>query len=53
VRRALRHRRARDPRLPPHNLHATWLVPSMSPAMADLDLEGFGLDLRGTDLWGV
>jgi beta-carotene ketolase (CrtO type) len=32
-----------------HNLHATWLVPSMSPAMADLDLEGFGLDLRGTD----
>lgn len=33
-----------------HNTHACWLVPAMSPAMADLDLEGFGLDLRGTDV---
>ncbi len=33
-----------------HNTHAAWLVPAMSPAMADLDLEGFGLDLRGTDI---
>ena len=33
-----------------HNLHATWLVPAMSPAMADLDLESNGLDLRGTDV---
>ncbi len=33
-----------------HNLHAVWLVPAMSPAMADLDLEGFGLELRGTDV---
>lgn len=32
-----------------HNTHAAWLVPAMSPAMEDLDLEGFGLDLRGTD----
>ena len=32
-----------------HNLHATWLVPSTSPAMADLGLEDFGLELRGTD----
>jgi beta-carotene ketolase (CrtO type) len=33
-----------------HNLHATWLVPSMSPAMADLELERYGLELRGTDV---
>ena len=33
-----------------HNLHATWLVPSISPAMGDLDLEGLGLELRGTDV---
>ncbi len=33
-----------------HNTHACWLVPAMSPVMADLDLEGFGLDLRGTDV---
>ncbi len=33
-----------------HNTHALWLVPAMSPAMADLDLEGFGLDLLGTDV---
>ena len=33
-----------------HNTHAAWLVPAMSPAMADLDLEGFGLDLCGTDI---
>jgi beta-carotene ketolase (CrtO type) len=32
-----------------HNLHAAWLVPALSPAMADLELERFGLDLRGTD----
>ncbi|MBV6510149.1 MAG: hypothetical protein JJLCMIEE_03269 [Acidimicrobiales bacterium] len=33
-----------------HNTHAVWLVPAMSPAMTDLDLPGFGLDLRGTDV---
>ena len=33
-----------------HNTHAAWLVPAMSPVMADLDLEGFGLDLAGTDV---
>ena len=33
-----------------HNTHAAWLVPAMSPVMADLDLEGFGLDLCGTDI---
>jgi len=33
-----------------HNTHAAWLVPAMSPAMADLELEGFGLDLCGTDV---
>lgn len=33
-----------------HNTHATWLVPAMSPAMADLELASYGLDLRGTDV---
>jgi phytoene dehydrogenase-like protein len=33
-----------------HNTHAAWLVPAMSPPMADLELERFGLDLRGTDV---
>jgi phytoene dehydrogenase-like protein len=33
-----------------HNTHAAWLVPAMSPAMADLELERFGLDLFGTDV---
>ncbi len=33
-----------------HNTHAQWLVPALSPAMADLDLERFGLELRGTDV---
>jgi len=33
-----------------HNTHAVWLVPAMSPAMADLELERFGLDLFGTDV---
>jgi phytoene dehydrogenase-like protein len=33
-----------------HNTHAVWLVPAMSPAMADLELESFGLQLRGTDV---
>ncbi len=32
-----------------HNTHACWLVPALSPAMADLELEGCGLELRGTD----
>lgn len=32
-----------------HNTHACWLVPALSPAMADLELERFGLELRGTD----
>ncbi|MCC6642858.1 MAG: NAD(P)/FAD-dependent oxidoreductase [Deltaproteobacteria bacterium] len=33
-----------------HSTHAAWLVPAMSPAMADLELERFGLDLYGTDV---
>jgi len=33
-----------------HNTHAAWLVPAMSPAMADLELERFGLELKGTDV---
>jgi beta-carotene ketolase (CrtO type) len=33
-----------------HNTHAAWLVPAMSPAMADLALDSFGLDLHGTDV---
>ena len=33
-----------------HNTHAVWLVPALSPAMVDLDLERFGLELRGTDV---
>ncbi len=31
-----------------HNLHATWLISAMSPAMADLELEKFGLEWRAT-----
>jgi len=33
-----------------HNTHASWIVPAMSPAMADLELERYGLDLRGCDV---
>jgi len=33
-----------------HNTHAQWLVPAMSPAMADLELDRFGLELLGTDV---
>ena len=33
-----------------HNTHASWIVPAMSPAMADLELERHGLDLRGCDV---
>lgn len=33
-----------------HNTHAAWLVPAMSPAMADLGLEELGLHLVGTDV---
>ncbi len=33
-----------------HNTHAVWLVPAMSPAMADLELEQYGLRLMGTDV---
>ena len=32
-----------------HNTHASWIVPAMSPVMEDLELERFGLSLRGTD----
>ncbi len=32
-----------------HNTHANWLVPAMSPIMADLNLEQFGLELRATE----
>ncbi|MFZ5570368.1 MAG: phytoene desaturase family protein [Thermodesulfobacteriota bacterium] len=31
-----------------HNLHATWLISAMSPAMTDLELEKFGLEWRAT-----
>jgi phytoene dehydrogenase-like protein len=33
-----------------HNTHAVWLVPAMSPVMADLGLEQLGLRLLGTDV---
>ena len=32
-----------------HNLHATWLITALSPAMDDLELEKYGLELRATD----
>ncbi|MFP4474605.1 MAG: phytoene desaturase family protein [Desulfatibacillaceae bacterium] len=32
-----------------HNLHCTWFITAMAPAMADLDLPGFGLEFRGTN----
>ncbi|PIP41286.1 MAG: hypothetical protein COX19_03960 [Desulfobacterales bacterium CG23_combo_of_CG06-09_8_20_14_all_51_8] len=32
-----------------HNLHATWLISAMSPAMVDLELEKFGLEWRATE----
>ncbi len=32
-----------------HNLHATWLVSAISPAMGDLELSRFGLEFRTTD----
>jgi len=32
-----------------HNTHATMLLHAMSPAMADLDLPGFGLETVGTE----
>ncbi|MGK5095069.1 NAD(P)/FAD-dependent oxidoreductase [Deltaproteobacteria bacterium TL4] len=32
-----------------HNLHATWLITPMSPAMGDLELSKFGLEFRTTD----
>ncbi|MBU0995727.1 MAG: NAD(P)/FAD-dependent oxidoreductase [Proteobacteria bacterium] len=32
-----------------HNLHATWLISAMSPAMGDLELSKFGLEYRTTD----
>jgi beta-carotene ketolase (CrtO type) len=33
-----------------HNPHACMLVPGLSPPMTDLNLEDYGLDLRGTDV---
>jgi beta-carotene ketolase (CrtO type) len=33
-----------------HNTHAAWLVPALSPAMDDLELARFGLELLGTDV---
>lgn len=33
-----------------HNTHAVWLVPAMSPAMADLELDMHGLEVMGTDV---
>ncbi len=33
-----------------HNLHATWLISAMSPAMLDLELSDFGLEWRATDI---
>jgi beta-carotene ketolase (CrtO type) len=32
-----------------HNLHATWLISAMSPAMLDLELAKFGLEWRATE----
>jgi phytoene dehydrogenase-like protein len=32
-----------------HNLHATWLISAMSPAMIDLELDKFGLEWRATE----
>ncbi|MCU0599092.1 MAG: NAD(P)/FAD-dependent oxidoreductase [Desulfobacterales bacterium] len=32
-----------------HNLHATWMITAMSPAMLDLGLEKFGLEWRATE----
>lgn len=32
-----------------HNLHATWLISAMSPAMGDLELTKFGCEYRTTD----
>ncbi|MBI5845095.1 MAG: NAD(P)/FAD-dependent oxidoreductase [Deltaproteobacteria bacterium] len=33
-----------------HNLHATWIITAMSPAMSDLDLPKFGLEFTSTDI---
>src|ERR1019366_4733605 len=33
-----------------HNTHAQWLGAAMSPAMAELELQRFGLALRCTDV---
>ena len=32
-----------------HNLHATWLITALSPAMEELELEKFGLEIMMTD----
>ncbi len=32
-----------------HNLHATWMITALSPAMEDLELEKFGLEIVMTD----
>lgn len=32
-----------------HNLHATWMITALSPAMEDLELEKFGLEILMTD----
>jgi phytoene dehydrogenase-like protein len=41
-----------EPGLPgfAHNLHATWLITAMSPAMSDLDLPRFGLEMLATEV---
>lgn len=32
-----------------HNLHATWMITALSPAMEDLELEKYGLEILMTD----
>ncbi len=32
-----------------HNLHATWMITALSPAMEELELEKFGLEILMTD----
>ncbi|MEW5736119.1 MAG: NAD(P)/FAD-dependent oxidoreductase [Thermodesulfobacteriota bacterium] len=31
-----------------HNLHSTWMITALSPAMIDLELERFGVEMLGT-----
>lgn len=33
-----------------YNLHATWLITAVSPAMGDLELDSYGLEFRNTEI---